>query len=839
MTLYRALLLLYPASFRAEYGEQLCAAFEERLRTSGARAYVPAFFDVLANAAGAHFDILKQDLRYAGRTLRRSPGFALTAVLVVALGIGANTAAFSLANFVLIRPLPFPHSERLIKIWSATQEAGRNENSPAFYREWKTQATKSIAGMAAYNRSAANLVGRGSPVRLQIIRATPDLLPLIGVKAHLGTIITPQNAANGDVAVLSHDLWQTQFGGDPRAIGQVVRLDGRPHMIVGVMPKGYSFPSRETQLWTSLRFAPDAFEDRSDTYLEIIGRLAPGATLASARAELATVSARMRQQHPEDDPWSGAVVYTLRDDMSQSSRLLIVALCGAAICVFVLACANLASLLLARGMSRMRELSIRTALGAGRERLIRQLLTESVVLGLAGAAAGIAIANAGLPLLARLVPTALPLADVPNIDVRVLAIAAMIITLTGLGFGVIPSLRAPDMRRRRIRSSLVVIEITGSVVLLISSGLLMRAIWKIQGVPTGFRTEGVTTLRTALPLPKYEATATRERFYRRVLDDVRAIPGVESAAYTTGLPMVKTGGIWPVLIDGMDKRTGNRMASVRYVTAGYFKTLSIPLVAGREILDTDSGDRPYVTVVSESLARRFWPGRDPIGRKFKIAAAERVVVGVVADVRVRGLERMSEPQVYLPSGQVPDNSIIGYIPQDLVVRARVPSAQWLPAVRRIIAAADPEQPVSNVMPVDEIVANDTASRRVQLRLLAILSAIALLIAGVGVHGLLSFAVAQRTKEFGIRRALGAEAKEIVSMVLRDGVRLVVTGTAIGVLIGLYVGRAMNALLFGVPPTDPLTFVAAVTICAVTALIGCMRPAMRAGRVDPMIALREA
>jgi predicted permease len=349
----------------------------------------------------------------------------------------------------------------------------------------------------------------------------------------------------------------------------------------------------------------------------------------------------------------------------------------------------------------------------------------------------------------------------------------------------------------------------------------------------------VTTLRTALPLPKYGATAARHRFYTRVLEEVRALPGVTNAAYTTGLPMERTGGIWKVEIPSAPPNDEDNSASLRYATPGYFGTLGIPLQKGRDLDESDTTDhRPYVTVVSESLARKYWPNMDPIGRRFKIAMDERTVIGVVGDVKVRGLERANEPQVYLPATQVADNSIIGYLPQDLVIHSSVPAAQWLPQVRRIVAGADPEQPISHIRPLADIVSGDTAPRRVQLRVLTILSAIALLIAAVGIHGLLSFAVSQRAKELSIRRALGAQTSGIVAMILRDGLRLTLFGALAGVAIAVAVGRSLRALLFGVDPADPQTFVFAIAICLITAMLGSLRPALRAGYTDAVTALRE-
>jgi predicted permease len=842
MRFYRALLRLYPAAFRAEYGEELCAAFAESLRErSKLSAVLAALADVIPNAFLVHLDVLRQDLTFAARTFRRLPGFTLTAIAVVALGVGANTAAFSLVDFVLLRPLPFPEPDRLVKLWLQTDGYSYMEPSPAVYRDWKAMA-KSVRGLAAYTSRGVNLVGEGTPLRLQNALVTPDLLPLIGVRAHLGSTITPANSGDGTAnTVLSHAVWRDHFGSDPKVIGRAVRLNGTVHTVVGVMPADFRFPYRNVDLWTPLTFTPEDYEDRNDNYLEVVARLAPGVSFEQARAEMATISSRLNQQYPDPGGETGVLVMRLRDQMPGRTRVLVLALSGAALCILLLACANLASLLLARGAARSRELAIRTALGAGRDRLVRQLITESVLLAVMGGLLGILIARAGLPLLAALVPSSLPIQETPSIDLRVLGFAAVLIGITGLAFGVLPALRSQSRiaPKQRVRSALVVIEIAGSLVLLISSGLLMRAIWRIHSIDAGFRTENVTTMRTALPLPKYGVVAVRERFYDRVLQEVRALPGIEAAAYIDGLPMEKTGGIWPVVVGGTNSmRTQDNSASLRFATPGYFATMGIPLRMGRDIAESDTFQRQHVAVVSESFVKRHWPGQNPLGRRFGFALSERTVVGVVADVRVRGLEQSSEPQVYLSSAQVEDNSIIGYIPQDLVIRTPLPLDRWLPSVRRIIAAADPEQPISNIRPLEEILEGNTAPRRVQLRLLAVLAAIALLIGGVGIHGLLSFAVAQRTRELGIRRALGAQAGSIVGMVMGEGLRLAIIGTFIGVVAALFVGRSLSALLFGVPPTDPRTIVLAVVLCLLTAVLGCLRPALRAARVDPMTALRE-
>jgi predicted permease len=636
-------------------------------------------------------------------------------------------------------------------------------------------------------------------------------------------------------------------------IGTTVRLDGVPHTVIGVMPALFQFPNRSIEAWTPLVLREENFEDRSDTYLEVLARLRRGVSAEQARRELAVVSARLERQYPKDNEGIGALMLGFRDELSERSRLLLIALCGAALCILLLACANLASLFLARGAYRERELAVRSALGAGGDRLARQLITETEGIALAGGAGGIAAAVAGMPLLPRHVPSTLPIAEQASLDLRVLALAAGFVLLTGIAFGLAPALRAGRStaldalrsgtrtaggRTQRLRATLVVVEVAASVVLLILSGLLIRAVWRIQAIDPGFVAEDVLTLRTTLPLPKYDPTARRAQFYERVLEEVRALPGVRSAAYVTGLPMSHRGGIWPVSLDGEEVLPDDRnMASLRYLTPRYFATLGIPLRRGRDVAAADTREQPFVAVVSESFVQRHWPNQDPLGKRFTLAFDERTVVGVVGDVRVRGLERPSEPQVYLPYRQVEDGSIIGYIPKDLVVRAAVPSESLLPRIREIVKAVDPEQPISDVRTMSEIVAEETAPRVTQLRLLGALAAIALLIAGFGVHGLLTFTVSQRSQELGVRRALGAQTGDIIGLVLREGLALALIGTAIGVAVAYAAARGMSALLFGVRPEDPVTIAAAAALCLVTAVAGCLRPAMQAARVDPLSALR--
>lgn len=860
MRFYRALLHLYPASFRGEYAEEMCAIFARRRREASGAFGAPALWletilEIIGNAAAAHRDILRQDLRYAARTLARTPGFMITAILVVALGVGANTASFSLADHVLVRPLPFPDADRLVKLWERVPQYSRMELSPANYRDWRRMSA-SFEDMSAFNSfDSVNLAGAGEPERIEDCTATASLFPLLRAQPLIGRLFTEADEREGAprTLILGYALWQARFGRDSGVLGRKVLLDNAPYTVIGVMPRDFYFPSRDTELWRPAQFRPQDFEERDNNYLQVLAKLKRGVSIEAARSEMNLIAARLERQFPKENLHVRANVIRLRDELSQQSRLLLIALCGAAACVLLITCANLANLLLARSLARRRELAVRTALGAGRERLTRQLVTESLVLALMGGALGVLAAVAALPLLARLVPNALPVAETPAVDLRVLGFAGLITVVTGLIFGVIPGLRfssGVDLsalregsrtgggRKARLRSALVIAEVAVSVVLLISAGLLMRALWKIRGIDPGFRSDGVLTMRTELPFPGYEKTARRAGFYSRVLSGIRTLPGVSDAAYISGLPMVWRGGIWKVAIGGKtDESAASYTASMRFVTPGFFAALRIPLLAGRDVSESDTVQRSFVAVVSDSFARRYWPGENPLGRHFQFALHDREVVGVVGHVRVRGLERESEPQVYLPYKQVEDGWFIGYTPKDLVIRSSMPAAPLAPEVRRIIRAADPGQPISNVRMLADIVQAETAPRSDQLRVLGAFAAIAFLLAGIGIHGVLSFAVSQRAPEIGIRIALGAQSSRILAMVLRQGIFLAVAGVLPGLAMAWAAGRMLRTLLAGVEPGDAATFLAAASLCLWMTLAGSLLPALRAVRVDPVSAIR--
>jgi predicted permease len=861
MPLYRALLRLYPAAFRIDYGDEMCALFAERVAGVGIAGRIALFLgavaDVVPNALAVHREMLVRDLRYTARSLGRSRGFAIAAIAVIAIGVGANTAAFSVADFVLFRPLPFPEPGTLVRLcWGPRTGGGwgcMNQLSPANYRDYKSM-TPSFASLGAFSGNAVNLVGAGDPLRLTMTAVTPDVLPVLGVAPVLGRVFEPGQDEGARQVVLSHDLWQAQFGGDRAVLGRSVSLNGEPHEVIGVMPAGFHFPGREVQGWTRLTLLEEDYANRDNNYLEGIGRLKPGVAMEQARADLTVVAERLARDYPETNADAGFSFFPLRDNVSPRNRLMLLGLCGASLCILLLTCANLANLLLVRAGARERELAVRAALGAGKERLVRQLITESMALALLGGVAGMAVAAVALPLLALLVPSTLPVASQPTLDLRALAVAAGFTALTGLGFGLLPAFRAGDRNgfdalregartggasRQRLRQLLVSLEVAMSVLLLVSAGLLIRAVWRVQSVEPGFTAERVVTIRTALPRPKYDLTPRRLQFYDRVLTGVRALPGVESAAYITGLPMVLTGRITGVTIPGREVSETFRsdVASIRFVTPEYFHTMGIPLLRGRDVEDGDVRERGAVAIVSQSFAEQYWPNEDPIGRTFEARDELRTVVGIVGDVKVRGLERANEPQLYVPAGQVRDTAFTNDDPKDLVIRYSGDAATLLPAVREIVRAADPEQPISDVRTMEDVLAGETSTRRAQLHILVTLAGIALLLSGIGVYGLLAYMVSQRAREIGIRMALGGAPAGVARMIVRQGMTLALLGLVPGVAGAFLAARAMRALLFGVPPTDPATLLISVGLVLFMTLAGSFLPALRAVRVNPMLALR--
>ncbi|MCU1383446.1 MAG: hypothetical protein JWL71_2143 [Acidobacteria bacterium] len=862
MRIYTLLLRAYPASFRNEYGDEMRAVFARRVAGAGAFGVAGVLLetvpDILGNALLVHWDLLRQDVSYSARMLRRAPGFAITAIVIVALGIGATTAAFSVTDFVLLRPLPFPQADRLVRLYEKTPAYSQLELSAANYRDWKAGSTV-FESIGLHHAASGNLVGFGEPQRVEGTAVSHDLFQTLRVQPLIGRLFTEQDDRDGapGTMILSYRLWQRQFGGDPSILGRQLLLDAESFTVIGVMPPAFRFPVSEVSYWTPLRFNEQAYVDRNDNWQYSVGRLRAGVSLAQARAEMDVLAARSKQQFPAENKDVGANLTRLSDDgVSQQARLLLYALSGAAACVLLIACANLANLLLARALERRRELAVRTAMGAGRERMIRQLMTESLLLAVGGGALGVAIAYAAVPLLNRLVPTALPLASAPTVDLRVLLFAIALTLVTGLVFGLAPMRRAGQAdltglregarsgggQKEGVRATLVIIEIVASVVLLVSAGLLIRALWTIQLKNPGFEPEGVLTMQTPLPIPQFNKVVTRDAFYTRVIAGARALPGVTNAAFVSHLPLGRMkGGIWPVSMDGAPvNRAENKNAFLRYVTPGYFATMNIPIKHGRDTSDGDTHDTQYVAVVSESFVKRFLPKETPvsaIGHHFTFALNERVIAGVAGDVLMRGLERDAEPQVYLPFRQVDDGNIVGYVPRWLVVRTSTPPETQAGAIRALIHQIDPTMPVADMNTLTEVVERDTASRSAQVTVLSAFAVIAFVLAGIGIHGLLSFSVSQRAQEIGVRMALGAQSGDILRLVVGRTVLLALAGVIPGVGLAYVAGRSMEALLAGVKPADAPTLLAAVGLSAVMTVVGSVMPTLRALRVDPMTALR--
>lgn len=874
MRLYRALLHLYPSAFREEYGEEMTRAFAHARADAGgpfavATLWIATIADVVVNAARVHAGVLRQDVRVSVRTLRRTPGFTIAAVIVTALGVGATTAAFTLTDHVLLRPLPFPQPDRLVKILQGTTSRpadlrgirGTNDISPALFLAWKSTSS-SFAAMGAYGLVSANLSGDGEPERLDGADITGGTLETLGIGPALGRGFIPaeHDAGAPCSVVISDGLWQRHFGADRAAIGRRVQLDQQSCEVVGVMPRGFNFPTRTTAFWRAMRLSPQSARDLNNNYLRAIARLRPGLSFAPAYAELKSASATALQSFPPESATIGPVMIDLREEINDQSRMLVIGMAGAAACLLMIACTNLASMTVARATARRRELALRTVLGAGHLRLVRQLLTESLLLACVGGGIGLAIAVSAVPIAARLVPTALPISEVPGVDLRMLGIAALVTIGTGIAFGVWPAFRAvryagsgelqesartgAGRASARLRDSLVALQVAVSIVLLVGTGLLLRALVRVQSTPTGFERDHVITARTFLPWTKYGPQAARTEFYRRVLGEVSALPGVTAAAYTSYLPMTMRGGIWDVTITGRAKPPGRtENASARYITPDYFRAMGIPVVAGRIFNDSDSATSLPVAIVSQAFVAAYLDGREPLNQVFRFGpVGDRMIVGVVGDIRVRGLEARSEPQVYLAHQQQGDNRTMGYVPKDLVVRVRPDSdetaamAALVPAIRRIIRSADPEQPISDVQPLAAIVEGETASRSVQARVLAGFAAISCLLAGVGLHGLLAFVVSRRTREFGVRLALGAQPREILGLVARRGLVLGAIGVAAGVWVAYAAGRWMESLLAGVSPADPAAFAAAIVLSLAVTLGGSVLPALRAARTDPRSAM---
>ena len=805
---------------------------------------------------------LLQDLRYGLRMLARSPGFTLAAVVSLALGIGVNTAIFSLVNAVLLKPLPYPDAGRLVMLWEDAAHIGfpQNTPAPANYVDWKAQ-TNSFEGMAATMWASFNLTGYGEPQKVDGNAVTADLFPVLGVRPALGRGFTAEEERPGadKVVILSHGLWRDAFAGEPAVVGRDIILSGEKYTVVGVMPEGFHFLQPYVRLWVPLAQAPEDWANRGGHYLTVVGRLKRGVSVEQADADLKAITARIARDYPTEAGDLRAYVLPLREQVSGEVRRPLLMLVVAVAFVLLIACANVAGLLLARSAARRKEIAVRVALGATRLRVVRQLLTESALLSAAGGAAGLLLALWSFAFLRQLVPPSLAASAPLTVDARALLFTLAVSLLTATLFGLAPALQASKASPlaglklgggrgavgggggRRLRSAFVVAEVALALVLLVGAALLIQSLQKLRGEYALKTPEQVLTLRTALPANRYQGHVQREAFYDAVLGRVRALPGVVSAGYTTSVPLAWKGGTSGFVVEGRAPEPGLGYDAIhRQVTAGYLESLGLPLKAGRYFAESDGPQGEPVAVINEAMARTYFSGGDALGKRFKVGDpdSERpwvTVVGVVGDLRQMGIEAPAKPEFYLPYRQV--NYQPWFAPAHLVVRTSAEPVSLVAAVRREVYAVDPEQPVANVQTMEEILGEESAQRRTGMTLLASFAGLALLLASLGIYGVLSFFVAQHTQEIGVRLALGARPRSILALVLRKGMRLALAGLGLGLVGALLLTRFIESQLFGVSATDPLTYAGLALLLVAVALVACLVPARRATKVDPMVALR--
>src|SRR5262245_374514 len=808
---------------------------------------------------------LIQDIRYGFRGLWRNPGFAIIAALSLALGIGANTAIFSLINTVLLRPLPYQEPDRLVMVWEDASFAGvpQNTPAPANYADWKSQ-NQTFEDMAAIGQRSFNLPGDGEPERVDAYVVTANFFPILGVKPALGrSFLAEEDKPDANkVVMLSYGLWQRRYGGELDIIGRELLLNGEKHMVVGVAPTGFQFLKSEIDLWVPVRFTQQELANRGSHYLWVVGRMKPGVTLEQANADIKTVMSRIARDNPGNAGRIGAYVMSMRDQLAGDSRRPLIVLLVAVGFVLLIACANIANLLLARAVNRGREIAVRSALGAGRLRIVRQLLTESILLSFAGAAVGLLLAAWSFSLLRRLIPAGLALSTSIEIDLWVLGFTLMITLCSGVVFGLAPAFHASKIDlidalkqsgaragssggANRLRNALVVIEVAMSLVLLTGAGLLIQTFFKMLNQYSGLRPENVLIMRTSLPLSKYGDPQKRNAFYDQTLERVKSLPGVVSAGYTMSVPLDWKGGTSGFWIEG---RTAEQAVSQglsydanhRQVSVAYLQTMGVPLLRGRYFGESDNERSMPAAIINETMARQYWSGEDAVGKRFKLGDPNSpvpwvTIVGVVADVRQMGMDAPVKAEMYLPYRQMTTHSF--FAPRDLVVRASVDPMSVVASARREIHAVDPDQPVSNIRTMEGVLDEEIGQRRLGMTLVTAFAGLAILLASLGIYGVLSYFVVQHTREIGVRLALGAQRRNVLGLVLKNGMTLALIGVAIGLVAAFALTRLMSSLLYEVKAADPITFTAVAAILAVVASLACYIPARRAMKVDPMVALR--
>jgi putative ABC transport system permease protein len=808
--------------------------------------------------------MLWQDLRYAVRVLFKSKALTAVALVTLALGIGVNSAIFSVVNAIVLRPLPYPESERLMVIWGNLHKSGleKTEISALEFRDFQQQC-QAFEQIAAYSSQGLNLTGVDQPERLRGAAISWNLFSTLGVQPRAGRAFTAEEDrfGNDNRVILSHSLWQRRFGGDSGVLNRTIQLDGRTVSIVGVMPADFHFPDKDTEAWIPLAFSPDLLEEnnRGSHFLNVVARLKPGVTPVQAQADLNTVTERLTREHTSTYRIGFSTnILTLHEELVGNLRRAMLVLLGAVGLVLLIACANVAHLRLASATSRYREFAIRAALGAKRSRIVRQFLTESVLLSFVGGAAGFLLAIWVVRALVVLMPKDTPRLEEIKLDYRVVLFTLGTSLLTGIIFGLAPALQAAKTnlndvlkeagrggsdtgKRLRLRNLLVVSEFALSLVLLISAGLMVKSLLRLQDVKPGFDSTNLLTMRLALPSTKYENFNQSRMFFEQLLDRLEARADVQSVGGINLLPFGGSGGDRSFSIEDQPTSSGQARPDeqVRFITPGYFHTMSIPLLQGRDFTRHDLPDTPPVAIVNNACARKFWPNGNAIGKRISFSARNPKwyeIVGVTGNVKHRGLDIADSPEIYIPAFQplFADGNVP---PLYVALRTVNDPSQVANAMRTEVAAIDPDQPVSSLMTMDQRISDSIAPRRFNMFILGLFAALALILAAIGIYGIMAFTVIQRTHEIGLRMALGASTGDVVKLILRSGLKLALIGIALGLLASFAAARVLSSLLFEVSATDPAIFVIDALLLAVAALLASYIPARRAMKVDPLIALR--
>jgi putative ABC transport system permease protein len=804
-------------------------------------------------------DWFAQDLRYAVRSFIRNPGFAALAVATIAIGVGANTAIFTIVNTVLLRPLPFADPSALVLVSQVNRQTkqGFGNAAPANVLDWRLR-NRSFSGMAAFRDESYTLSSSDQPERVGGGLVTANFFDVLGVAPALGRRFEAADERPGAlrVTILSDRLWKRRFGGRADAIGQAIRLNDEPHTIVGIMPAGIDYPDAAA-LWTPphwrvpddpLAANADPSPQRDHAYLLVIARIKTGMTLAQARADMDNVASSLERDYPDSNQNTGAALVSLRDDLVGNVRPTLLLLFAAVGILLLIATVNVAGLLIARAGARHQEMAVRIALGATRQRIAAQLLTESLLLALVGGACGVLLSMWILPPLVSLSPRDLGIAGDVHLDVTVLLFALGVSMLAGLLFGMLPVRQFTDLRvyddlkqsargssgvrQRRVRGALVIAEIALSLMLLVGAGLTIKSFVRLQRVPTGFDADGLLTFIVNLPPARYRTPEERTAFWDKAMESLRRVGGVDTLAATTRLPLSGGNSTRGLMIDGHDL-TPPAGADYRAVTPDYFRTLRIPIVQGRPLSDDDRANRPLVTVVSASMAALYWPGVDPVGHRLSIDDDKPMtIVGVVGDVRHTSLEAAPRPTFYVPYGQDPWSAMT------FALRSSAPLDTLKRSVQLAIWQVDKDQPVGAIRTMDEVLYRSLSRRRFSVTLLTAFGVIAVSLAAIGLYGVLAFIVAQRRREIGVRMALGATPRAVVADVLGEGLRLAGIGVVAGIGLAIAATRLLNALLFGTSRTDVATFSGVAVLLVVIAAAASLVPALRASRVDPIVALRD-